>query len=92
MSDHIATKTRVIHHIAQIGAHQQTIKDTREKLLDHAQEQLDSVTPTIETLEAAVEAGTADEFAARRLRTLLTERSRLTVIVNKRLEVPHAEP
>jgi chorismate synthase len=82
----MSTSATLTHHLAQIGAHRQGIRTAREKLLDRAQEQLDSIGPTIETLEAAVQAGVGDELSARRLRTLLTERSRLTQILNPRLE------
>ena len=76
----------IVHHIAKAGAHRHAIRATREQILDHAEKQRDSMAPTIATLEAAVEAGTGDELSARRLRTLLTERHRLTTLLNRRLE------
>ena len=74
-------KKELVKHIARAGGHLHEVRGAREKLVQRAREQLDTMAPAIATLEAAVEAGQADILGQRRLRTLLSERSRLAKVV-----------
>ena len=74
-----------------MGAHRVGVRTARQQLVARAQEQLDSIGPTIATLEHAVEAGKGGILCQRRLRTLLTERNRLEQVVAQDRERRDAE-
>lgn len=72
---------KMIKALARAGAHRKNVGDAREALVRRAREQLDSIGPTIATMEAAVENDSGGILSARRLRTLLRERQRLEAVI-----------
>lgn len=81
MMDGKKLRGELVKRVARIGAHTQAVRAGRDQLVKRAQEQLDTIGPTITTVEQAVEAGKGGILMQRRLRTLLSERERLQRIV-----------
>lgn len=79
MSDELRGK--LVHQVARLGAARQEIQQSRKAIIQRAQEQLDSMADAIHAAEASVQADTAGILGQRRLRTLLTERSRLEHVI-----------
>jgi len=77
-----ADKKKLEAGYAKVRGHQQALQGAREKLVQRAREQLDSMIPVVEAWEKKVEQGTAGLHGQRRLKTLLQERDRLLRIVH----------
>jgi len=83
-ADNPATQRRetMIGHMARLEAQRRPLGDALRQLLQKADEQLDSMGPTIHLVEQHVQAGLGGGILAqRRLRTLLAERARLIQVI-----------
>lgn len=72
---------KLTEQLGRIGAMRRTLKDSRRKLHERAEEQYASMPAAIHAAEQHVEAGKAGILGFRALRKLHTERARLANIV-----------
>jgi hypothetical protein len=74
---------RLKEQFAKLEAHRRAIAEARRKVGKRAVEQHDSMHGVVDAWAKEVEEGRGGILSHRRLRTLLTERSRLAAIVHR---------